>query len=115
MAGPSVRLELNDEGLREYLRTNPELRAALEGAMNRGLDYAREKAPVSTAGKSARQTEYDYPGEYRDSLYAEIHVGPSRMSARVGSTSFKRYWIENGSIHNAAQHVLAEAQQHMTL
>ncbi|MFC0546930.1 hypothetical protein [Kutzneria chonburiensis] len=94
-------------GLREYLKTNPELRAVLERVARTGLAYARSIAPVGDPA-----TDPD-SGAYRDSLYAEIHVSPSRMSVRVGSTDYKRYWVENGAAHMPKLRVLGRTLDHM--
>jgi hypothetical protein len=94
-------------GLGAFLRTSSDLRAELNRIGRIGLDYARSIAPVGDPA-----TDPD-SGAYRDSLWAEVQVGPSRMVLRVGSTDYKRYWIEHGAKHMPKHRVLGRTLERM--
>lgn len=98
----------NQKVIGEYLRGNPDLRAALENLARAGLEFARSIAPVGDPDTDKRA------GQYLNSLYGEVHKGPTRMTARVGSTDYKRYWIEYGAVHTEKQMVLRRALDAMS-
>jgi hypothetical protein len=95
--------EENTIGLRAFLMTDPDLAAGLLEIGNDVLKAAQDIAPIGSAPHDKD------PGEYRDSLYIEKHVSPSRMSVRVGSKSFKAWWIEYGTKHTPKFAVLRRA------
>jgi hypothetical protein len=106
----AIRFELDAAGLRDYLRTDPDLRATLERAVQDGAQYAQSIAPVGQPGEGgAYSSEHREPGAYQKSLRGVVHVGPSRMSGRIESDDFKAHWIEYGAAHTPKSRVLGRA------
>lgn len=106
----AVRFELNPDGVREYARTDPDLRAVLERAVTDAARYAQSIAPVGEPGEGgAYTTEHREPGDYQRSIKGTVHVGPSRMVGRIESDDFKAGWIEYGAAHMPQYRVLGRA------
>lgn len=91
MAGKPPQIDYRAMGI--WLRTSPELRAQLESLGKKGVDYAKQIAPVGGPPSDK------HPGAYRASINYEIHQGKSRMSLRVGARDQKAHWIEFGAAH----------------
>lgn len=87
------RLELHSAALRAFLRGSPGLRAALLAKARAGVAYARSIAPVGT-------------GRYRASLRAELHEGPSRVSARIVADAEDAGLVEHGTSRQPGRRVL---------
>lgn len=102
----ATRIEFNTRELRKFLH-NPELEAELMQRGNAGVDYAQSIAPVGDAAHDINS------GEYRDSLKAEAHYSESRVSVRVGTDDYKRYWIEFGAAHMPKYRVLGKTMDHV--
>lgn len=98
---PAAKLRMDFAAIGLWLRTSPELRAYLDELGRKGLAYAQSIAPVGT-----RATKHSTPGQYRDSLFYEINVGPHRMQLKIGAKDFTSWWIEYGSLHNTKHAVL---------
>lgn len=90
-------------GVKAYLVADESLEVFLHSMAAQVLSTAQEIAPVGDPSKDKNS------GEYKDSLYLEKHISPSRMSFRVGSTSHKSWWIEYGTARSAKFAVLRRA------
>lgn len=105
-----ARFELNPEGIREYLRSDPVLAAALYEKGQNVVEYAKSIAPVGDPKRNRNRKEH--PGTYRDSIQGEFHMSPTRMTYRILSRDPKAYWIEYGSKNNPKMAVLRRALDH---
>lgn len=111
-----VTFELNTTDIGVFLRTNPELRAALADVVAKGVAYARSIAPVGHAGEGGayQATTGRHPGDYRDGIVGEVRVSKSRMVGHVLATDFKSWWIEYGSAHMPKYRVLGRTMDHLS-
>lgn len=96
-----IRIEFNNAGLREALRSDT-VTHALQQVADGIASRAKAAAPVDT-------------GAYRDSIQTQYVDNPSweRPRVRVFSDDYKAHWIENGYDHNGrhveGQRVLGRA------
>lgn len=107
----SAQFVPNPEGIREFLRTDPILAAALLEKGQEAVEYAKSIAPVGD--QNLNRNKKEHPGTYRDSIQGEFHVGPTRMSYRIVSRDPKAYWIEYGSKNNPKLAILRRALDHV--
>ncbi|AHH98330.1 HK97 gp10 family phage protein [Kutzneria albida] len=82
---------------------HPGLVTYLKELAEKGAEHAKSIAPVGT-----RTTKHSTPGQYRDSITAEVHTSKTRVVGRIRATDFTAYWIEFGSKHNEKQAILAK-------
>lgn len=98
----------NPLGIDEYLQHDPTLRAVLKHRAENQLKWAVANAPVGDPAKDI------HSGDYRDSLEVVEHHSPTRMSFRLQTADFKRYWIEYGSVHMTKHRILGKSLDHAT-
>jgi anti-sigma factor RsiW len=96
-------------GMEVYLQTDPELHAHLLEEANKVAERAKAAAPVGAKEHTLKGGYVDKPGDYRDSIEPSVVQGHRRMKGRVTAHDYKAHWIEYGSKHNTAQHVLHRA------
>lgn len=77
----SATFRPNRAGIKEYLRTDPELARALEAKAAPIEARAKSNAPVESAQDAADRGRT--PGRFRDSIRTERRVTPSRTTVRV--------------------------------
>lgn len=93
-------------GVKAFLIADEALEVYLHTLASSVLSTAEDIAPVGDPVKDKNS------GEYRDSLYLEKHISPSRMSFRVGSRSQKAWWVEYGTAKMPKFAVLRRALDH---
>ncbi len=96
-------------GLEVWLQTDPELHAHLLHEAEQVAERARAIAPVGDKEHTLKGGYVDKPGDYRDSIEASVVQGGKRMKGRVTAHDYKAHWIEYGTKHQPAQHVLHRA------
>lgn len=100
-----MQFQLDQEGLGAFLRTSPDLQAAMLKAAEDGVETMRPLMPVGTP------PDDKHPGLYRESLHAEIGTGPKedRVGARIVAGAPYAAAIEWGNKNVNAQHPLLHA------
>lgn len=100
-----MKFEIDEEGFGEFLRSSPELQAAMLAAAEDGVSAMRPHLPVGTPPDDT------HPGKYRDSLHAEVGTGPKedRVGARIVADVDYAAAIEWGNKNVNAQHALLHA------
>lgn len=101
---------LHYEEMGEFLRTSPELRAMLLETAERGVEIARQIAPVG-------DPKYDtHAGRYLAGLEADVgeSLKGDRQAGWVRATAPESVFVEWGSRNNEAHHVLLRTVQALT-
>ena len=86
-----------------------ELRDLMQHYADRGAEYARAFAPVGDRDH-VYHGHVDSPGDYRDSIKGHAMFRDGRWVGIVQATDFKAWWIEFGTVHQAALAPLRRAR-----
>jgi hypothetical protein len=88
----------------EAILKMPELASSLGQEAKKIADKAREIAPSGVDGGT-------YGAHYADMIHVWLGLVSGKAVARVNAFKYTSHWIEWGSVHNPALHVLRNAAQ----
>ncbi len=95
----------------EYLTTATAREIALARAKSAAA-YAKTIAPVGARAHKVSANHYDEPGDFKDSIDAEVIFKRGAWRGRVIARDYKAHWIEYGTKKMKKQAIMRRAAAH---
>lgn len=95
-----ARAEIDEALLKQLMINDTKVWTELKRAGDEAVEYWKSIAPEGEVEHTLKSGFVVHPGDYKESIRAQMMHGKDGTTVRVQAHDFKAHWIEYGSVHN---------------